>query len=549
MLAQTPRRSRLAQHSAARLIAGIALALCGSTALAEDFIYVVRPGDNPWNLTQRYLKSIEYWPRIQDYNQILEPQAIQPGTVLRIPVAWMRAEQTSAHVLDVRGQVEHQLGDRAEVLVPGARIMPGTLIRSGEDSSLTLEFPDGSRTLVGANTELTLREIKRLNASGAHQLGIELRKGHIENTVRPVGRGGGRYIIHTPAAIAAVRGTDFRAAVTGDALRTETLEGEVALQNRRGTTRLTAGTGSHVTPGKAPEPSSRLLTAPALERLPEIIDRVPFRVAVDPVPGAVRYRTQIAADDSFIALESDRSGIEPAVLGKDGLPDGRYRLRVRGIDARGLEGVDSERTIIIDARPEPPFPSVPGAGGFATEERVRFAWAHNPEATGYHFQLAADPDFERILITHEGLEDAHLTLEDELPSGDYWWRVALSTAAEGRGPYSDNQRFRRPPPGPSAEPPEVDGDTLQLRWRATEGAERYTVQLARNADFATPDHAFDTTAAELSVPRPSGGTWHIRIRSQEANSPPGPWSKPQQIEVPHSHWRALLVLLPLLLAL
>ena len=51
------------------------------------------------------------------------------------------------------------------------------------------------------------------------------------------------------------------------------------------------------------------------------------------------------------------------------------------------------------------------------------------------------------------------------------------------------------------------------------------------------------------MPRPEGGTWHVRIRSHEAGGPPGPWSKPQQIEVPHSHWRALLILLPLLLAL
>lgn len=47
--------------------------------------------------------------------------------------------------------------------------------------------------------------------------------------------------------------------------------------------------------------------------------------------------------------------------------------------------------------------------------------------------------------------------------------------------------------------------------------------------------------------RPEGGLWHVRIRSQEPGSPPGPWSKPQQVEVPHDHWRALLVLLPLLL--
>ncbi|HAF55605.1 MAG TPA: hypothetical protein DCL01_10430, partial [Thauera sp.] len=170
----TPRATPIARH----LLVVLVTALCGSAAFAQDFVYVVRPGDNPWNLTQRYLKSIDYWPRIQDYNQILDPLTIRPGTVLRIPVAWMRGEAGSAHIVDMRGQVEQQVGDRTETLTTGARVNAGALIRSGEDSSLTLEFPDGSRSLVGANTELKLRELRRLKASGAQQLGIELRRGN-----------------------------------------------------------------------------------------------------------------------------------------------------------------------------------------------------------------------------------------------------------------------------------------------------------------------------------------------------------------------------------
>ena len=68
MLAKTSGNTRLAQRPIARLLAGIALAIGGSAALAQDFVYVVRAGDNPWNITQRYLKNIDYWPRIQDYN-------------------------------------------------------------------------------------------------------------------------------------------------------------------------------------------------------------------------------------------------------------------------------------------------------------------------------------------------------------------------------------------------------------------------------------------------------------------------------------------------
>lgn len=53
-----PARPRL--RSLRRTLACLLLAACAGPALAEDFVYVVQPGDNPWNLTRRYLKSIDY---------------------------------------------------------------------------------------------------------------------------------------------------------------------------------------------------------------------------------------------------------------------------------------------------------------------------------------------------------------------------------------------------------------------------------------------------------------------------------------------------------
>lgn len=149
-----------------RTLACLLLAACVGPVLAEDFVYVVQPGDNPWNLTRRYLKSIDYWPRIQDYNRILEPETIQPGSTLRIPVAWMRGERGGAQVIDVRGEVEARSAGRSEALLPGMRLEPGMQVRSGADSSLTLEFPDGSRSLVGADTTFGVRKLQRLRASG-----------------------------------------------------------------------------------------------------------------------------------------------------------------------------------------------------------------------------------------------------------------------------------------------------------------------------------------------------------------------------------------------
>ena len=547
--AQRGQRRLLARRLGPALLWATMLGTALPTLAQGDFEYVVRPGDNPWNITERYLKSINYWPRILRYNNILEPTAIAPGTRLRLPTSWLRAQAASARVVDVRGSVEHEVNGRAQALVAGMLLEAGTLIRTHDDSSLALQFPDGSRSLISANSELLVSELQRLTASNAQQLRIELKRGQIENTVQPARSGGSRYTIETPAAVAAVRGTEFRVATGDRHMRTETLSGEVALRNGRGETRLPAATGAHANAGEGPGKAVRLLPAPDVDALPTTIDRVPFRLPITPIEGASHYRTQIAPLQGFTVLESDRVADDASALGSAHLADGRYRLRMRAIDSLGLEGLSAEREIIVDARPEPPFPSQPAPDGFAVDEKLVFRWARIPDAQTYHFQLAGDDRFSTPIVTLDTREEAGVSLDDDVPSGDYFWRIAVSTAAEGRGPWSDAQRFRRPPAGPAAEAPSVDGDTLHLRWRAGNVDDRYQVELSRTADFTAPEHALDTATPEVAIDKPEPGTWHVRIRTQETGSPPGPWGKTQEIEVPHNHWRALYVLLPLLLAL
>lgn len=532
--------------SAARCLAGLALVAGAAGVLAEDFTYVVQPGDNPWNITRRYLKSIDYWPRIQDYNRILEPRTIQPGTRLRIPVAWMRAEPGAARVVDLRGGAELQRGGQITPLRPGMSVPAGSILRTRDEASLLLEFPDGSRSLIGADAEVRVAAVDRLLASSAQQVRLEVARGHLDNEVRSR-RGGGRYTIHTPAAVAAVRGTTFRVAAMGDRVRTETLGGEVALGNRAGTTRLPAGTGTQARAGEAPGPATELLPAPDVAALPERIERLPFSLAFPPVAGATAYRTRIAPRSGFTAIESDLVAPAPIARGKAALADGSYRMRVRAIDAAGLEGIDAEREIVVDARPEPPFLQTPAPDAFVVDEKPAFGWARSSEPAHYRLQIGIDADFRAPLYDETRLEEPGFTAGEALPPGRYFWRVAMSTATEGQGPFSDVQTFRRPPPGPAPEPPQVDGDTLTLRWRAAGEQDRYQVQMSADRSFAAPTLDVETDEPALAIAAPAPGVHHLRIRTLEPGNPPGPWGKSQQVEVPYSHWRALLVFLPLLL--
>ena len=72
--------------STSRLL--LAFLLLPMTVLAEEWSYTIRPGDNPWNITERYLKGIGYWKQLMRLNKISQPKRIPPGTKLRRPLRW-----------------------------------------------------------------------------------------------------------------------------------------------------------------------------------------------------------------------------------------------------------------------------------------------------------------------------------------------------------------------------------------------------------------------------------------------------------------------------
>lgn len=531
-----------------RPLAALALLLGASAPgiAADDYIYVVQAGDSPWNITTRYLKSIDHWPQLQQYNRIITPTAIPPGTPLRIPVGWLRSRARPVRITDLQGQVEVLNRGVAQLLERGMTIVEGSLLRTGANGSLTLLLPDGSRSLVGPDSELRLSSARQIAASSGGQIKMELLRGYVENKVTDKRKSGGRFVIDTPSGVTAVRGTRFRVTEADRVLRTETLEGEVELRNRVGRSIMKAGTGISAPAGQAPGAAQALLPAPSLAALPERIDRLPASLELPAVAGAVRYRTQIAPEAGFSVIESDQLASRPQARAPAELPDGVHRIRVRAVADNGLEGFDAERTIVVDARPEPPFPSQPAGGSVVTEDAPAFRWGKVDDATQYHFQLATDAGFQQRVAERDGLTEAGLTLPDGLAPGSYFWRVAVSTATEGRGPFSDPQGFQRPPPGPQAEPPRLGIGALELRWRASGADHRYQVQLSTDPAFASPEHDLQTDAPALSMAPPAPGVHHVRIRSLEPGSPPGPWGKPQQIEVPRDYWKTLLIVLPAL---
>jgi hypothetical protein len=540
-------RSKVVQCLRRFLLLSITILQTSLPVGAEDWLYTMQPGDNLWDISEKYLTSMRYWRLLQTHNNVTEPLRMPPGSTVRIPIDWIKTHTATVEVLSVRGdvQIRRSGGTGTEPAVAGQVLNVGDQIRCADESNATLQFADGTELLLQGGSRLIIDDSTMYTGTRMLDSRLRLPEGRLENKV-PAAKGpGSRFEITTPSAVIAVRGTEYRAAMEArdDLVRTEVLaeQVEVAAAGTRGN--VPEGFGSVTRTGSPPSPPVELLPAPDLSGLPELLDRLPLTLSFPSSAGAASYRAQIAPTPAFRTLLFDQTSAAPNFTPE--LDDGEYALRVRAIDGVGLEGLNAEATLRIDARPVPPFTLAPAPKSVVAGERPVFEWSKAGSAATFHLQLATDASFERLILDRSSIADTALMLEEPLAPGNYYWRLASVDAKGEQGPYGDIHSFRRPPPGAVMEEPSVGEDEVVIRWPRGLPGQRYRVQLSSDPAFAQPLVDSQVEIPELAVSRPETGTYYVRASIIDTDGFEGPFGEAHSFEIAgRSYW--FLLLLPLL---
>ncbi|UHQ22052.1 FecR domain-containing protein [Lysobacter sp. 5GHs7-4] len=524
---------RLGQRFATLLIA---LAL-SATASAQEWTYRVRPGDNLWELSARHLRADVDWRRLQRLNQVADPHRLPPGTLLRFPVSWLRIEPAKARLVALRGAVRAQVSSRASVLAAseGLRLGIGGWLETGPGASATLEFADGSRLMLTDNSRIVFDRLSAYGQTGMVDTRMRLQRGRATNRVIPARGPASRYIIETPSATSSVRGTRFRVSA-GDAQApgaTEVLEGKVQVGGAQGADVLVRpGYGSVAAAGAATSAPTRLLPAPTLDDAHSQLLSLPIGLSWSAQPEAVAYRVEVVRDDAPDVLLYETVTADTRVRIAD-LPPGRHRLQLRAVADSGLGGEDAERIFEVSEHPLPPLTLQPRDGQTVHTPRPRFEWARTQDAAGTRFELADDPGFERPRVQAQ-IDGQRYRVADALPPGRYYWRVA-SRDGDGRsGPYGDALPFEvsDAPVDPGLQAPQTAQGQLTLRWKDAAPGQRFRVQLARRADFAKPLIDREVEQPQLSLDRPRGGRWYVRVQTIDDDGYAAPFGPTQEIRLP-----------------
>lgn len=533
-----------------RFILSIALFFYGlSLVQAEDWLYKVRKGDNLWNLAVEHLIDTSYAKRVQKLNGIINPWHLLPGSIIKIPSQWVRHYPAIVRVQNLQGtaQILDDGAKQPHQLKVGDMVMPGDTVITDANSTLVLDFIDGSSVLLGENSQLKIDKLMILENTGMSESQLNLLKGRLETQVVPAKGTARKFQIKTPVTVTSVRGTSYRISAEEEKnlSKTEVIEGKVVVKGFEKSLTLPVGFGTITEKDKAPLPPIKLLPAPDISQIPVPFVQVPIQFSMPTFETGHGYRVQIAKTEFFKDIFFNKKFYSPTVKGPD-LADGDYHIRVRSFDAKELEGYDAQSQIIINALPESPFLVSPKQGeGIFVEDSLIFSWSRQKGVSQYHLQIASSEDFSELLFDTAKVDTNELTMTDKMTSGKYYWRIA-AIDQDGDGPFSDAQMFRRIVPAPVLEAPEITDDTLAFRSRSGLPGQTYHFQMSDDENFNELLADKQNDKPEFIIPRPSrGGEYFIRVRTIDADGFVGPFAAAQSIDVPYDfYW--LLTLLPLL---
>ena len=452
-------------------------------AQIEEWHYTLRPGDNLQKVSKNFLNKKHTWADLVRHNKIEKVAALAPGSILKIPMHWLKHQPKPALAKSVSGSVLIKRASKSNFkpLRDNNKIRVGDEVATRKGNVL-VEFADGSTIRLEENSNLIFNKLSHFGRTGMVDTRLRLKKGSISTEVTPLVKGS-RYEITTPSAVAAVRGTEFRLSTKENETQLEVIDGIVTFQGEHGSTQVTAGNGARIKKGSAIIEHSKLPDAPKALFAETTVDSLPTKLEWEDQKDVDTYQVQLTDNNQNGKLVK-QDKLEKPELQLDHIQNGDYDVSMRAIDRQGFEGIDSVTRLAVDLGTEKAMLIAPLDKSIIESTRPTFNWSFNKNGILGKVQISKDQGFN-LIVSQTEFDSIKQTVPNKiLAPGSYFWRV-VSLADDGETANSEARSFSirgvlKPVKILSVN--YVDSQ-VGLFWNKIDNTQAYTLQVSDSKSF------------------------------------------------------------------
>jgi hypothetical protein len=479
---------------------------------AEEWHYTLRPGDNLQKVSKGFLNRQHTWTDLVRYNKIEQVSALAPGSILKIPMHWLKHQPKPAVAKAVSGAVLIKRASKPNfgVLRQNMTIRVGDEVATRKGDVL-IEFADKSTIRLEENSNLVFNKLSHFGKTGMVDTRLRLKKGSLSTEVTPLVKGS-RYEITTPSAVAAVRGTEFRLSTDSNGTKIEVVEGVVAFTGEHGTTEVEAGTGAQIKTNSAIVERSKLPEAPKALFSEAVVDTLPSTLKWEKKSDADAYRVQIT-DNSQNGKTVRKGRLNSPELELSHIENGEYDVSMRAIDSKGYEGADATNRVSVDIGTEKATLIAPLEKSIIDGSIPTFSWNFDKTSTLGKIQISKDKDFNLIVGQTEFDSDKQIKYGKHLRPGSYYWRV-VSLAEDSETALSEIRSFSIRGMLKPVEILSVNyvDQQVGLFWNKVDNTRAYILQVSESKSFESILKEETITKARAHLRLTPGKKYFARVK-------------------------------------
>ncbi len=462
-----------------------------NNAYTEEWHYTLRPGDSLHSISSNLLNHQYSLSDIVKHNNIETNAIVAPGSIIKIPMHWLKHQPQPAKIQSLTGtvQIKRASSSRLEILKTNMQVRVGdeVITRNG---SAVIELADGSIIRLDEQSSLFFNRLSHFGKTGMVDTQLRLNKGSLSTDIPPLVKGS-RYEIKTPSAVAAVRGTEFRLKSDEQGSQIEVLEGVVEFGSEHGQILVNAGQGASVSKQSPRIDVITLPNKPQTQLAQDTINQLPARIEWEKDRSAQSYEIRLTEKDKHGMLLKKSQQQENA-FELDRIKNGEYALSISSVNGNGFRGPDATSRLKVDIKGISANLLAPLNHSSLTDINPLFTWEYGSEISPDQandllskLEVALDPDFAAVITDYPFTRTNKQKLEDPLIPGRYYWRVSSMTN-ESEVSHSDVQSFYLKGKLALINISSVNYMDKQvgLFWSHVPNAEGYILQLSETADFS-----------------------------------------------------------------